>query len=195
MRVEDIVLKEGPRRPDWTVAQRHFRHAFALVVAEGEQPKPQSLSTLQELRREWLAYFESNFGARASIANGVAKMLHLSTWPAAGLIAGSSGSAQVEIGAPLETDFDVHLRLDTAIATIPAVVTILAGEARVAFELEGLSPGTATLFAEAPVAGYSRAVTRLVVREDRVGLELEAGQPEQLYGVANRPADIAIPRP
>lgn len=190
LRVEDIVLKEGPRRPDWTVAQRHFRHGFALVVAEGEQPKPQSLATLQDLRRHWLAFFESNFGARASATTGVARMLHLSTWPAAGLIAGSSGSAQVEIGAPLETDFDVHLRLDTAIATIPAVVTIPAGEATVAFELEAQSAGIATLFAEAPVAGYSRAVTRLVVREDPVGLELEAGQPEQLHGVANRPATL-----
>ena len=188
--VEDIVLKEGPRRPDWTVAQRHFRHAFVLVVAEGEQPKPQSLATLQDLRRQWLAFFESNFGARASAATGMARMLHLSTWPAAGLIAGSSGTAQVEIGAPLETDFDVHLRLDTAIATIPTVVTIPAGEAKVAFELEGQSPGIATLFAEAPVAGYSRAVTRLVVREDPVGLELEAGQPEHLHGVANEPATL-----
>ncbi len=186
--VQDIILEEGQRRPDTTVAQRHFRHAFALVVADGEQPKPESLATLQALRRAWVEFFDSNFGQRASLEVDLVRMLHLSTWPAAGLVVASPGAGAVHIAAPLETDFDVHLRADTAIASIPAVVTIPAGETRATFEMTGLSPGNATLTADAAVPGYDRAVTRLVVREGLEGLGVESGQREEL--VANANADL-----
>ena len=191
VRVEDIVSELGPRRPDSTVAQRHFRHVFALVVPEGEEPKPESLETLAELRRNWVGFFETNAGSRASVATGVVQMLHLSTWPASGLVKGFTGSARIEIGAPLEEDFDVRLLLEPAIAEVPSAITIPAGETEATFEVTGLSEGIATFTAEAPVAGYSRAVTRLIVRDGLEGLEIESGQSKALHGiVGGTPATV-----
>ena len=56
------------------------------------------------------------------------RMLHLSTWPAGGLLVGCSGSAQVMISESRDTDLVVNLRLDGAIAEVPSTVTIPAGE-------------------------------------------------------------------
>lgn len=184
IRVEDIIEAVGPRRPDTSVSQRQFRQAFVLLVDEGAQPKPESLRTLRQLRRWWLSFFDLHSESRASSSADLARMLHLSTWPAGGLLIGCTGSAQVMIAASRDTDLVVNLRLDSAIAEVPATVTIPAGEVLVEFDARGLESGTATLTAEAAEAGYDRLETRLVVRADATELSLEQLHFPERYGVA-----------
>ncbi len=184
VRVEDIIEAVGPRRPDTSVSQRQFRQAFVLLVDEGTQPKPESLRTLRQLRRWWLSFFDLHSESKASSSADLARMLHLSTWPAGGLLIGCTGSAQVMIAESRDTDLVVNLRLDGAIAEVPATVTIPAGEVLVEFEARGLESGTATLTAEAAEAGYDRLETRLVVRADATELSLEQLHFPEWYGVA-----------
>lgn len=184
IRVEDIIEAVGPRRPDTSVSQRQFRQAFVLLVDEGTQPKPESLRTLRQLRRWWLSFFDLHSEARAASAAELVQMLHLSTWPAGGLLVGSTGSAQVMIAESRDTDLIVNLRLDNAIAEIPSTLTIPAGEVLAEFEAQGLESGTATLTAEAAETGYDRLETRLVVRDDATELSLEPLHSSEQYGVA-----------
>ena len=184
IRVEDIIEAVGARRPDTSASQRHFRQAFVLLVDEGTEPKPESLRTLRQLRRWWLSFYDLHLEARATSSADLVRMLHLSTWPAGGLLADSAGSAQVEISAPRDTDLVVNLRLDSAIAEIPAAVTIPAGEVQTEFELRGLAPGTATLTAEAAESGYESLSTRLAVRADASELRLEQLHLPEQYGTA-----------
>ena len=189
IRVEDIIEAVGPRRPDTSVSQRQFRQAFVLLVDEGAQPRPESLRTLRQLRRWWLSFFDLHSEARASSSAELVRMLHLSTWPAGGLLVGCAGSAQVMIAQSRDTDLVVNLRLDGAIAEIPATVTIPAGDVSAAFEARGIEPGTATLTAEAAEAGYDRLQTRLVVRSDATELSLEQLHFPEQYGIASSMLD------
>lgn len=184
IRVEDIIEAVGSRRPDTSVSQRQFRQAFVLLVNEGTQPKPESLRTLRQLRRWWLSFFDLHSESRAASSAELVRMLHLSTWPAGGLLVGSTGSAQVIIAEPRDTDLVVNLRLDGAIATIPSTVTVPAGKVLAEFEARGLEAGTATLTAEAAEAGYDRLETRLVVRANATDLTLEPRHPREHYGIA-----------
>lgn len=187
IRVEDIIEAVGERRPDTSVSQREFRQAFVLLVDEGTQPKPESLRTLRILRRWWLAFFDLHSEARASSSADLVRMLHLSTWPAGGLLIGSDGTIQVTIAEPRDTDFVVNLQIDSAIAEIPATITIPAGDLQAEFEARGIDPGTATLTAEAAEAGYDRSVTRLAVRADAAELTLEGLHHPEQYGTAGLP--------
>ncbi|MDE0107577.1 MAG: hypothetical protein OXN96_07195 [Bryobacterales bacterium] len=187
IRVEDIIEAVGPRRPDTSVSQRQFRQAFVLLVDEGVQPKPESLRTLRQLRRWWLSFVDLHLEARASSSADLVRMLHLSTWPAGGLLVGCAGPGQVMIAESRDTDLVVNLRLDSAIAEIPSTVTIPAGEVSAEFEARGLESGTATLTAEAAETGYDRLETRLVVRADATELSLEQLHIPEQYGIAGSP--------
>ena len=184
IRVEHIIEAVGARRPDTSVSQRHFRQAFVLLVDEGSEPKPESLRTLRQLLRWWLAFGDLHLESRATSSADLVRMLHSSTWPAGGLLADSTGSAQVMISAPRDTDLVVNLSLDSAIAEIPATVTIPAGQVQAEFEPRGLEAGTATLTAEATEAGYDRSVSRMAVRADASELTLEQLHFPEQYGTA-----------
>lgn len=184
VRIEDIIAAEGPRRPEASVAQRHFRHAFVLVVEDAESPDADAIRKVQQARANFRAFFNRLVGTRATVATELVKMLHLSTWPAAGVVAGLPGSGRVTISEARDTDLAVSLRLDDAIAAIPASVTIPAGELFADFEIRGRRTGPATLTAAATEPGFDRAVTRLYVAESVDGLNLERLHFDNLRGLA-----------
>ena len=189
--IDHIIKAEGERRPDTSVSQRHFRHAFALVVEDASADNTEAIAKLDLLRRGWLTFSRVHLGSKATMTTGLVKMLHLSTWPAGGVISGATGKARVEISEVRDTDLTVSLTLDEAIATVPATVTIPAGSADAEFEISGLETGVTNLKAHTSESGYDEAVTRLNVRAEVAGLTLEEGHPEQLYGVAG----VDVPRP
>ena len=184
--VGDIIAVEGIRRPDASVSQRRFRQAFALVVPRGEAPDPDAVAKLQRLRAAWHDYFEEQLEARATVASDLVRMLHLSTWPAGGLVSGSQGRAGITIDAPRETDLTVRLTLAEAIASAPRTVTIPAGGVHAEFAIEGLDPGTTSLTAEAEEPGFDRPTARLSVRSGLEGLVIERIHPAELHGVSGR---------
>ncbi len=183
VRIEDIIAAHGERRPDTSVSQRHFRYAFVLVVDQGTNPDPDTLRRLERLRRLWRGYFIAHLDDRATIATGLVRMLHLSTWPAGGVIADSTGRARIEIAEARNTDLTVNLTLGDAIATVPATVTIPAGEVYAEFDVSGLEAGVTSLAAEAAELGYDQPRTRLRVRSGLEGLRMQLMHPPELYGL------------
>ena len=185
VRVEDIVAAAGPRRPDASVSQRHFRYAFLLVVEDVHAPDPDSIRKLNRLRRYWRIFAGLHFGDRASSATELARMLHLTTWPAGGVLSGGTGTARALIAEPRDTDLTVSLTLRDPVATVPPTVVIPAGQVSTEFRITGLQPGTTTLTAMAADTGYDTAVTRLSVREGLAGLRLGSLHPEELPAIAD----------
>ena len=182
--IDHIIEAEGERRPDSSVSQRHFRHAFALVVEDASADNTEALAKMNLLRRGWLQFARLHLEPKATMTTGLVKMLHLSTWPAGGVISGANGKARIEIAEARDTDLTVSLTLDEAIATVPLTVTIPAGSVDAEFEISGLETGITTLKAHTSESGYDEAVTRLNVRAEVAGLTLEEGHPERLYGAA-----------
>ncbi|MXY70336.1 MAG: hypothetical protein F4Y47_17540 [Acidobacteriia bacterium] len=183
VRIEDIIAAHGERRPDTSVSQRHFRFAFVLVVDQGTAPDPDTLRRLERLRRLWRGYFIAHLDDRATIATDLVRMLHLSTWPAGGVIADGTGRARIEIAEARNTDLTVRLTLGDAIATVPSTVTIPAGELHAEFEVSGLEAGVTSFVAEASELGYDQPRTRLRVRSGLEGMKMQRMHPPELYGL------------
>lgn len=192
IRIEDIIAAAGERRPSMVASQKDFRHAFALVVEDGDSPNEDTLRLLEQLRRSWLTFVRVHLGDRTTVKTELVRMLHLSTWPAGGLIKQSSGRARVSISEPRDTDLVVNLDLQDAIATAPSTVTIAAGDTYADFEMRGLESGFTNLVAATNEAGHDRSVTRLSVRENVEGLMIQQ-EPHraEVYGVAGS----SIPSP
>ena len=94
--VDMIIEAEGKRIPDASVSQRKFNFAFILVVDEGEEPAEADIQKLETIRSEWEPYFEQATDLRADAQTELVRELHLSTWPASGLVVGSPATATVE---------------------------------------------------------------------------------------------------
>lgn len=65
--IDDIIATQGPRDPSWQSSQRQFRHAFVLLVENGQSPRPESLEKLETLRMAWQQFFSQMTGNRASV--------------------------------------------------------------------------------------------------------------------------------
>lgn len=184
VRIEDIVAGAGERRPDSTVSQRHFRYGFALLVEDAEAPDPDAVRKLNLLMANWRSFARLQFDGLATTATELVRMLHLSTFPAGGVMAGGSGTARVTISEPRPTDLTVSLDMQEALATVPASVVIPAGEVFAEFPISGSDAGVTSLTARAGEAGYDTAVTRVNVRDGLAGLTLEKLHGGTVYGVA-----------
>ncbi len=191
--LERIIAAEGPRLPDHSVAQREFRFAFILIVAEGSEPDPASVAKLDGIRRAWPAFYEQAVDGRSAAHAALVKLLHLSTWPASGVVVGRTGRAHVEIGEPRDVDLVVNLTLSDGILGIPPTVTIPAGKLRGPFDLAGAAPGLTTLTAEAGEPGFDRAVSRVQARDNLGELKLEVvSGAEQTAAAGSPPAEPIV---
>lgn len=171
--VDMIIEAEGKRVPDASVAQRKFNFAFILVVDEGEEPAEADIQKLETIRSEWEPYFEQATDLRADAQTELVRELHLSTWPASGLVVGSPATATVETAEARSSDIDVRLTTDNGGVTVPAVVTIPGGATSVSFALEGVTTGVTRLSAHATDPGYDTAQALIDVKGDASVLDLQ----------------------
>lgn len=177
--LDEVIASEGERVPHARVSQRDFRIGFMLVVPEGAQPSQQALDRLDRLRTEWEVFFETLTAGRARVHTELVRDLHLSTWPAAGAIAGRDVPARVEVQSP--EDFDLTVTVtpgDLGAATtvvIPAGMT--AADLALRFDTAGIVPVTATAARD----GFAVARTIVEVRDTFDGLvvEVESGGRQQ----------------
>ena len=170
--VDMIIDAEGPRRPQPAVAQKDFNFAIVLLVSEGENPSSETLAKLDRIRTEWATFFHQSSDQRGTAHTELARRLHLSTWPAAGVIRGTSVGATVNIDDRLDVDIEVMLSSDSAVIDIPTSVTIPAGEREAAFPITGASSGIARLTARTVTPGYDTARTIVRVQDGLGGLRL-----------------------
>ena len=122
--VADIIAAEGRRTPDSTVSQRRFRFAFIVVVREGVPPSQAELDQIDTFRRQFETFYGRAASDRASADTAIRSSLRLSTFPAAGVLAGQSMAATVSIQKPASAPLTVVLKAQTGVAGVDPSVTI-----------------------------------------------------------------------
>ena len=55
--IEDVIEVEGPRIPRAGRAPRVQRQAFVYIVRGGRDPKPEHVTKLDRIRRQWVPFF------------------------------------------------------------------------------------------------------------------------------------------
>jgi hypothetical protein len=65
--IQDVIAAEGPRLPDVDHSQRNFNTGIVVVVEHGQSPSPQLIEQGNGIRRQWIDYWETATGHRASM--------------------------------------------------------------------------------------------------------------------------------
>jgi uncharacterized protein (TIGR03437 family) len=161
--VADVVQAMGRRTPDSTVAQRRFRFAFVLVVPQGADPSAADLAQVEAYRAQFEAFFAKAADGNAAADASLRRSLKLSLFPAAGIVAGGSGTAAVTVATAPRADLTVQLHALNGFAKFPASVTIPAGAANATFSYSGVAPGVEQVTAVPGDSSYETAFARVQV--------------------------------
>ncbi len=145
--IDELMRVEGLRTPDDTVAQRHFRFAFILIVPAGTTPSSDAIAKLEGYRSRFPSDYSRWTGGRASAETTLRRSVGLSISPAAGLIAGRIGSAALSIQGPASSDLSFSLERGpgASFSTTQSSITIPAGAASVSFSIAAIAPGVGEL--------------------------------------------------
>ena len=163
--VNDVIQAVGRRTPDSTVAQHRFRFGFILVVPEGTQDSSITNNVLQVdiYRQQFVAAytrFSATLGAADTTLN---RGMHLSLFPAAGVVAGGTASATLSVPTAPKADLPVKLTAPLGFAQVPAQVTIAAGATSASFTVSGTKAGVEELVATPADSSYETAFARVQV--------------------------------
>ena len=109
--VQDVIAVEGRRTPDSTVAQRHFRFAFILIVPEGEDASIYSdqIAQVDAYRTGFEQFYPKAASNRAFADTSLRHALQLSASPAAGVVRGSEATVTVSLSEAAATPVTVFL--------------------------------------------------------------------------------------
>jgi uncharacterized protein (TIGR03437 family) len=171
--VDEVVRAVGRRTPDSTVAQRRFRFAFVLIVAQGSTPSAAELAQIDAYRQQFEPYYATAADGAATADTSLKRAMKLSLFPSAGVVAGQRGTATLSVPTAPAADLSVQFQAPAGHAAFPASVTIPAGAASAAFSFSGVSTGVEELTAVPGDPAYETAVARVQVA-DGSGLKLLA---------------------
>ncbi len=171
--VEEIIEAEGRRTPDHTVAQRGFRFAFILVASQGLEPASAQITQLETYRTEFESFFRLATSERATAETALRRSLSLSTFPASGVLSGSTATATVAIENPAASPLTVLLTTRSGTVSVPSSVTIASGATSAAIPIRGVRPGVDDLIADIPGGLYSQAQSRVQVLDAPGNLTLQ----------------------
>jgi hypothetical protein len=65
--IQDVIDAVGPRVPDVSHSQRHFNTGIAVIVEHGRRPSAELLDRADGIRRQWIDYWATTTGRRASM--------------------------------------------------------------------------------------------------------------------------------
>jgi hypothetical protein len=65
--IQDVIAAEGPRSPDVDHSQRSFNTGIVVVVEHGQSPSRELLERANGIRQQWIQYWETATGHRASM--------------------------------------------------------------------------------------------------------------------------------
>lgn len=162
--VQDLIDAVGRRTPDSTLAQRRFRFAFLLVVPAGSMPSSDQLAQVEKYRSLFADFYQHAASGRASAETTLQHALHLSAFPATGLVNGSMIAVSLSLDTPAPAPVIVELDSDSGVS-LPPYATIPAGAARATFFMMGLLPGVATITARPVDSSYETAFARIQVAD------------------------------
>ena len=163
--IDDIIQAEGRRTPDYTVAQRRYRFAFILVVAQGSLPAAEDVAQVETYRQQFEAFYAKAAENRATAETTLKHSLKLSLSPAAGVLAGATAAATLTLQTPPAADMTVQLRAPDGYAQVPASVKIAAGALTASFTLTGAKPGVEEILVAPFDPAYETAVARVQVAD------------------------------
>ena len=161
----DLIRAAGPRTPDSTVAQRHFRFAFILIAPAGVQPSATDLQQIDSYRQQFETFFAQASSNNAAADTTLKRSLSLSLAPAAGVVAGTSATVGISVASAPSANLTVTLSAPDGFASAPTSVTIPAGAHSVSFAIAGLKPGVEDLQATPPDSTYETAFARVQVAD------------------------------
>ena len=163
IQIADIIQAEGRRTPDSTVAQRHFRMAFVLIVKAGTTPPATEVAQVEGYRSQFEPFYSAATGGRAFLDATLRRELALSVAPAAGVVAGGAGTATLSIQQPAVSPLTVNLATGSGTISVPPSVVIPAGAAAVSFPIQGLAAGVDGLTASTGDESFETAYARVQV--------------------------------
>jgi uncharacterized protein (TIGR03437 family) len=164
--VNDVIQAMGRRTPDYTVAQHRFRFGFILLVPQGAQDASftGAVQQVETYRQQFVAAytkFSANLAAADTTLN---RSVRLSLFPAAGVVAGGSATANLSVQTPPKTDLVVKLAVPSdGFAQVPPQVTIAAGATSANFTVSGIKAGVEELLATPADSIYETAFARMQV--------------------------------
>jgi len=65
--IQDVIAAQGPRLPDVAQSQRKFNTGIVVVVEHGQSPSHELIERANGIRRQWIEYWETATGRRASM--------------------------------------------------------------------------------------------------------------------------------
>jgi hypothetical protein len=65
--IDDVIAAEGPRLPDVDHSQRKFNTGIVVMVEHGKSPSIELLERANGIRRQWITYWETVTGHRATM--------------------------------------------------------------------------------------------------------------------------------
>ena len=109
------------------MAQRRFRFAFVLIVSAGTTPSQSQLDQLEAYRSQFEAYYAKASSNRGVADTALKRALQFSMSPAAGVLAGGSGTATLMTQRALAAPLTVAFSVQSGMVAVPSPVTIPAG--------------------------------------------------------------------
>jgi len=161
--IDDMIGAEGRRTPDDTVAQRHFRFAIILVVAQGSQPSAADLAQVDTYRQQFETFFANATSNNATADTSLKRSMKLSLYPATGVVAGLSASATLTLATAPSADMTVQFQAPNGNAALPASVKIAAGATSASLTVAGVRAGVEEVTAVPGDPGYETAFARVQV--------------------------------
>jgi uncharacterized protein (TIGR03437 family) len=161
--IGDVVQAMGRRTPDSGIAQRHFRFAFILVVAQGTGPSAADLAKIDQFQQQYEGAYGKFASGNAAADTSLRCALNLSLAPAAGIVAGLAGTATITVATPPGADLAITLQTTHDYASFPASVTLRAGASAVSFPFAGITAGVEEVTATPAGSAYETAYARVQV--------------------------------
>ncbi|HYI93475.1 MAG TPA: hypothetical protein VEX68_08020 [Bryobacteraceae bacterium] len=161
--IGDVIAAAGRRTPDHTVAQRQFRLAFLLITPENETPTAEQLSKLDTFRAQFETYFLKVTSQAATADTTLRKGIHVSAFPAVGVIQGGSTPVTAAVEQAPEAPVTLLLKTQSSTVSAPASVVIPAGTKSVTFNISGRAEGVDRLTISPSNASYAPVDVRLQV--------------------------------
>ncbi|MBZ2183440.1 MAG: hypothetical protein K7J46_01935 [Bryobacter sp.] len=171
--IDDLIAEAGRRTPDHTVAQRRFRFGFVLVVPPGLAPDPAAIAQLESYRRLFADFYFRAAGQRATADPTLRKSAHLSLWPASGAILNQPARATLRLAQNVATATNFSLQVRSGALTLPAQITVPAGQREASFDFRGAQPGVATLELIPADPAYETVQARIQISPSPSSLELQ----------------------
>ena len=181
--IDDLIAVTGRRTPDSTVAQRRFRMAFILIQSAGTEPSAANLAQIDGYRTAFESFFAKASGNHAIVDTALARAVHVSAWPASGVVQGATIPVTVRLDAPAPSAATFNITRQFGLADVPATVAIAAGQSTATFNVKGMAPGVEELTLAAD--GYETVAARIQVRAAVTDLRLELVSGNNVFRVAD----------